>query len=123
MILTSRRRTFSIIERYRNQRPVDSTSRDKKKLINNLFNENNHSFNFINYTRQPVPLFAQAGWSGSVSDEPVNPRCLRIGLIGLANSGKSSLFNSIINKSVSAVSSRINTTTDLLYGMKTINNY
>lgn len=52
-------------------------------------------------------------------DEPKNPRGLDIAVIGRPNAGKSSILNSLINVTVSAVSPKYNTTRDRVLGILT----
>ena len=43
-------------------------------------------------------------------DMPANPKLVKVSILGLPNSGKSTLVNRILSRRVSAVSSKINTT-------------
>ena len=53
------------------------------------------------------------------NDSPIEARSLDACIIGAPNAGKSSLLNSIVEKPVSAVSDKYNTTDDKLYGVYT----
>jgi GTPase Era involved in 16S rRNA processing len=52
-------------------------------------------------------------------DSPVGSKSLDACIIGAPNAGKSSLLNTIVEKNVSAVSNKYNTTDDKLIGIYT----
>lgn len=52
-------------------------------------------------------------------DSPMGSRSLEAVIIGAPNSGKSSLMNVLVNKNVSAVSDKYNTTDDPVTGIYT----
>ena len=52
-------------------------------------------------------------------DSPMGARTLEAALIGAPNAGKSSLMNYIVNKNVSAVSDKYNTTDESVIGIHT----
>eukprot|EP00375_Theileria_parva_P001749 XP_764424.1 hypothetical protein [Theileria parva strain Muguga] len=54
--------------------------------------------------------------------QPKDPRFLKVALLGLPNSGKSSFLNSILNSTISAVSPKVNTTREDIKGILTIDN-
>ena len=55
-------------------------------------------------------------------NQPCNPRRLRVGVIGMPNVGKSTLINTLTEKSLMATSSRIDTTTDNVLAVMTEKN-
>lgn len=50
---------------------------------------------------------------------PINAKTLKVGIFGAANSGKSSLFNKLVGRDISAVSNKSFTTDQSLFGVKT----
>jgi len=52
-------------------------------------------------------------------DMPENPKLLKVSVLGVPNSGKSTLVNRLMNRRVSAVSSKINTTRNRLTAVLT----
>jgi GTPase Era involved in 16S rRNA processing len=50
---------------------------------------------------------------------PENPKLLKVSVLGVPNSGKSTLVNRLMNRRVSAVSSKINTTRNRLTAVLT----
>jgi len=73
------------------------------------------------YARTPVPQDARmCNWDTPL--QPTEPRSLVVGLVGPPNAGKSSLMNTILGTPVSAVSQKVNTTTEGLRGIKTVEN-
>ncbi|CAI5730984.1 unnamed protein product [Peronospora destructor] len=54
-----------------------------------------------------------------IPDEPANPKALNLAVIGRPNAGKSSIMNSLLNVTVSAVSPKYNTTRDRVLGIFT----
>uniref|UniRef100_A0AAV1UDN9 KH type-2 domain-containing protein n=1 Tax=Peronospora matthiolae TaxID=2874970 RepID=A0AAV1UDN9_9STRA len=54
-----------------------------------------------------------------IPDEPANPKALDLAVIGRPNAGKSSIMNSLLNVTVSAVSPKYNTTRDRVLGIFT----
>ncbi|XP_953421.1 GTPase, putative [Theileria annulata] len=117
--LSNRIRHFSIMEYYRSVRPVPPpaeislTTSCVKKEINIPISSSTRPYVGPQIsTRQPVPvevIFASTvSWASPT--QPQNPRFLKVALLGLPNSGKSSFLNSILNSTVSAVSPKVNTT-------------
>ncbi|CAI5702500.1 unnamed protein product [Peronospora effusa] len=54
-----------------------------------------------------------------IPDEPANPKALNLAVIGRPNAGKSSIMNSLLNVTISAVSPKYNTTRDRILGIFT----
>ncbi|OWZ14007.1 GTP-binding protein Era [Phytophthora megakarya] len=54
-----------------------------------------------------------------IPDEPAKPKALDLAVIGRPNAGKSSIMNSLLNVTVSAVSPKYNTTRDRILGILT----
>lgn len=50
---------------------------------------------------------------------PENPKLLKVSVLGVPNSGKSTLVNRIMNRRISSVSSRMNTTRNRLTAVLT----
>ncbi|EAN32141.2 small GTP-binding domain protein [Theileria parva strain Muguga] len=130
--LSHRIRHFSIMEYYRSVRPVPppvETSLTlpcvKKELdtpINDKLVRSTRPYVGPQIsTRQPVPLEASTvSWMSPT--QPKDPRFLKVALLGLPNSGKSSFLNSILNSTISAVSPKVNTTREDIKGILTIDN-
>ena len=55
-------------------------------------------------------------------DSPIGSRMLKTCLLGAPNAGKSSILNLMVNRKVSAVSNKYNTTTDPTLGVYTDQN-
>lgn len=71
--------------------------------------------------RSPVPAHARfVSWQPPV--QPANPRALKIGLLGIPNSGKSSLLNRLVELPLAAVSPKVNTTRSEIRGILTKHN-
>lgn len=117
-------RFFSILERYIRARPHSDElkitepiekdeSTDRRKPKSKYYSPN--------ITRGVVPKSAYMNiWEKP--KQPENPQFLKIAIIGAPNSGKSSLLNSILNKTISAVSPKINTTKYDITGVYTKDN-
>ncbi|UKJ89958.2 GTPase [Theileria orientalis] len=72
-------------------------------------------------TRQPVPLEASTV-SWIAPKQPSDPKLLKVALLGLPNSGKSSFLNTLLNSTISAVSPKVNTTREDIKGVLTVDN-
>ncbi|CAA9986862.1 GTPase Era, putative [Plasmodium knowlesi strain H] len=127
-------RNFSILERYIRAKPLSHELKIKEAKNEGIngegarngearkANEKGASTYYPpNITRGVIPKSAYMN-TWKLPDQPANPKYLKIALIGAPNAGKSSLLNSILNKTISAVSPKINTTRQDIKGIYTKDN-
>ncbi|SPJ12736.1 GTPase Era, putative [Plasmodium sp. DRC-Itaito] len=107
---------FSILQRYIKARPHSNELKIKETDINENKKEKDSikkrgesKYYAPNITRGIIPKCAYMN-TWEIPEQPENAQFLKIALIGAPNAGKSSLLNSILNKTISAVSPKINTT-------------
>ncbi|CRH03794.1 GTPase, putative [Plasmodium relictum] len=118
-------RHFSILERYIRARPHSNELKisegDVNKERKGEYKKKESKYYPPNITRGVIPKSAYMNiWK--IPEQPENPKFLKIALIGAPNAGKSSLLNSILNKTISAVSPKINTTKHDIKGIYTRDN-
>ncbi|CRG95861.1 GTPase, putative [Plasmodium gallinaceum] len=118
-------RHFSILERYIRARPYSNELKINEESVNEEIKDENKKkdskYYPPNITRGVIPKSAYMNiWK--IPEQPENPKFLKIALIGPPNAGKSSLLNSILNKTISAVSPKINTTRQDIKGIYTKDN-
>ncbi|SBT44892.1 GTPase Era, putative (ERA) [Plasmodium ovale wallikeri] len=118
-------RNFSIMERYIRAKPhsnelkINEVNVDEERKDENRKRES--KYYPPNITRGIIPKSAYMN-TWKMPEQPENPKFLKIALIGAPNAGKSSLLNSILNKTISAVSPKINTTKQDIKGIYTKDN-
>ncbi|VWU48567.1 GTPase Era, putative [Hepatocystis sp. ex Piliocolobus tephrosceles] len=120
-------RNFSIMERYTKARPhcnefkmnEMNTNEDKKEENSNK--KKKSIYYGPNITRGLIPKSAYMN-TWKIPEQPAEPHFLKIALVGAPNAGKSSLLNSILNKTIAAVSPKINTTKEDIKGIYTKDN-
>ncbi|SBT72083.1 GTPase Era, putative [Plasmodium malariae] len=118
-------RNFSILERYIRAKPhsnelkISQVNADEERKEENKKKES--KYYPPNITRGVIPKSAYIN-TWKIPEQPENPKFLKIALIGAPNAGKSSLLNSILNKTISAVSPKINTTKQDIKGVYTKDN-
>ncbi|BAM41759.1 GTPase [Theileria orientalis strain Shintoku] len=123
-------RQFSIMEYYRSVRPVPmpeekllSVPKPKEVEVPEISHKIKRSTRpYVGpqiETRQPVPIEVNVNIEKNVQastvswiapKQPKNPKFLKVALLGLPNSGKSSFLNTLLNSTISAVSPKVNTT-------------
>ena len=107
--------TFTIMERYRQIRPgfasvkpnIDPPPDVKPPPV------------LSSYIRSPVPISAKSFVAPGRVVQPMNPKRLRVALVGAPNAGKTMLLNQILKSQVGAVSSKSNTTRESIVGVLT----
>ncbi|SOV83132.1 GTPase Era, putative [Plasmodium sp. gorilla clade G3] len=121
-------RYFSILQRYIKARPHSHELKIKETDINEEKREEDSKkkrgeskYYAPNITRGIIPKCAYMN-TWEIPEQPENAQFLKIALIGAPNAGKSSLLNSILNKTISAVSPKINTTKYDIKGIYTKDN-
>ncbi|GAW82878.1 GTPase Era [Plasmodium gonderi] len=118
-------RNFSILERYIRAKPLSNELKINEVNLNEEEKNSNikrdSKYYPPNITRGVIPKSAYMN-TWVIPDQPKNPKFLKIALIGAPNAGKSSLLNSILNKTISAVSPKINTTKQDIKGIYTKDN-
>ncbi|KEG01732.1 hypothetical protein YYE_03251 [Plasmodium vinckei vinckei] len=124
-IFCSNARNFSILERYIRARPHDNELKindiniDENKKDEDT--KNKSKYYSPNITRGVIPKSAYMN-TWKIPEQPENPKFLKVAIIGAPNSGKSSLLNAILDKTISSVSPKINTTKQDIKGIYTKDN-
>lgn len=136
------RQTETAEERYNKSFPrislIENNPSTENMVMRNLINKNkvypkqhpfnidNEDFNIISYKPKPIGLVEDFHIPRELYihqpiefKSPDNAKSLDIAIIGPANSGKSSLFNKLIDSNVSMVSPKFNTTSEAIEGITT----
>lgn len=118
------RRNFSIIERYLRAVPNADELKGSVEVgtVDQFIKEKKGSTYFPpSISRGTIPKEAYLNIF-CPPKQPEQPKFLKVVLVGAPNSGKSSLLNCILNKTVSAVSPKVNTTQNNIKGVFSKNN-